>query len=84
MKFDHRDIMTRAWAKRHSLRIPFADALHIAWMEAKIAAARYNVYGQSFGASPVLIAACASHDRAGELEWMHKYRFDRLWRVKVA
>lgn len=78
MKFNRSEIMKAAWKKFNRFDLTFAQALHLAWAEAKMAAARYNVYGEDFGCERVLIASGVTQDRAGELEWFHKTRYDRI------
>ena len=43
-----------------------------------MAAARFNVYGVRFDGSRELLAGGVSFDRAGEIEWMNKYRLERV------
>ena len=84
MKFNRSEIMKAAWNKVRRFGMAKSTALRLAWYEAKIAAQTYNVYGESFGMeAPVLIASGVSFDRAGEIEWLNKYRYDRIT-VKAA
>ena len=79
MKYDRRVIMTAAWAKHRHTALTFAQALRLAWAEARMAAARYNVYGERFGMeAPELIASAVTQEHAGQLEWWHKCRYDRI------
>ena len=84
MKFDRSKIMKAAWRKFNHFDLTFSQALRLAWAEARMAAARYNVFGQCIGSEAVLIASGVNGDRAGELEWFHKCSFDRIWTVMVA
>ena len=84
MKFNRSQIMKTAWFKYTCCNLTFAQALKLAWAEAKMAAARYNVFGQSIGCEAVLIEGGVNADRAGELEWWNKTRYDRVWTVKAA
>ena len=84
MKYNRSEIMKAAWNKFNRFDLTFAQALKLAWAEAKMAAARYNVFGQSIGCEAVLIEGGVNADRAGELEWWNKTRYDRIWMVKVA
>lgn len=79
MKFNRRAIMTAAWAKYRRTSLTFAQALRTAWAEARMAAARYNVYGERFGMeAPELIACGVTQERAGELKWWNKCRYDHI------
>lgn len=84
MKFNRSQIMKTAWSKFRRFSITFAQALRMAWYEARIAAARYTVYGQRIGQESVVIASGVSNERAGELEWMNKCSYDRIWSVMAA
>lgn len=84
MKFNRSEIMKAAWRKFNRFDLTFAQALRLAWAESKMAAARYNVFGQCIGCDAVQIASGVNGDRAGELEWLHKCSFDRIWTVMVA
>ena len=49
--YDRRAIMTAAWLRfKHNRHFhgTFAEALHLEWINAKAAAARYDVWGDSF------------------------------------
>lgn len=79
MKFNRSEIMKAAWQKRTRFGMDMSTALRIAWMEAKQRMTKYNVYGERFGMDePELIAGGVSFDRAGEVEWLNKYRYDRI------
>lgn len=78
MKFNRTAIMQTAWKKYRRFDLTFAQALRLAWMEARLAAARFDVWGERFNANPVLIASGVTHDRAGELEWFYKTSYDRI------
>ena len=78
MKFNRSEIMKAAWKKFSRFDLTFAQALRLAWAEAKMKAARYDVWGESFNAHPVLIASGVTQDRAGELEWFYKTSYDRI------
>lgn len=82
--FNRSEIMKAAWNKFNRFDLTFAQALKLAWAEAKMATVRYNVFGQSIGCEAVLIEGGVNADRAGELEWWNKTRYDRIWMVKVA
>ena len=84
MKFNRSEIMTAAWRKYRFFSITFAQALRLAWVEAKLNGARFTLWGQRIGGRPELIASGVNDDRAGELEWLNKYRYDRIWRVMAA
>ena len=81
MKFDRRAIMKAAWAKYRRTVLTFPQALHLAWVDARFAAMRFNVFGQRIGGEPVLIAEAVDNDRAGSLEWFWKCSYDRIWRT---
>jgi hypothetical protein len=79
MKYNRREIMKNAWFKVRRFNMTMKDAMRIAWYEAKKAAQRFNVYGESFYMdTPVLIASGVSFDRAGEIEWQNKCRFANI------
>ena len=78
MKFNRSAIMQTAWKKYRRFDLTFAQALRLAWVEARLAAARFDVWGESFNAHPVLIASGVTQDRAGELEWFYKTSYDRI------
>ena len=84
MKFNRSEIMKAAWCKCRRFDITFAQALRLAWMQDRLAATRYNVWGECFNGAPVLIASGVTDDRAGELEWLNKCCYDRLWRTTAA
>lgn len=78
MKYDRRAIMKAAWHKHNRFGIHMSAALRMAWYDARKAAARFNVYGVRFDGSRELLASGVDFDRAGEIEWMSKYRFERI------
>ena len=79
MKYNRREIMKNAWNKIRRFGMSMKNALRVAWYEAKKAAQRFDVYGESFYMeAPVLIASGVNFDRAGEIEWQNKYRFDNI------
>lgn len=80
MKFNRTAIMQTAWKKHRRFDLTFAQALRLAWMEAKMAAARFDVWGQCIGGEPELIASNVGDERASELEWLKKPLYDRVWR----
>ena len=84
MKFNRTAIMQNAWKKYRRFALTFAQALRFAWAEAKLEAARFDVWGQCFNSAPVLIAKGVDNYRAGELEWLKKSSYDRIWRVMAA
>lgn len=83
MKFDRSAIMKTAWHYHRRFGQSMKLALSRAWREAKIAMKRYNVIGESFGCADVVIAEGVTYERAGELEWFNKCRFDNII-IKVA
>lgn len=75
--FNRSQIMKTAWHYRrfgHSMQL----AMSRAWREAKMALARYNVIGQRFGRDDEIIASAVTYERAGELEWFNKCRYDNV------
>ena len=85
MKFNRSEIMKAAWKKFNRFDLTFAQALHLAWAEAKLAAMRFNVWAESFGMSePVLLGGNLTNDEAEELVYWKKSRYDRVWTVKAA
>ena len=84
MKYDHRQIMTAAWNKARRTGIPFASALRMAWYEAKAAVQRVDVYGiRIYDNSRERLAKSVTYEEAGRVEWLNKYRFDRI-EIKAA
>lgn len=77
--FNRREIMTTAWTKHRRFGIPFAQALRLAWYEAKRDVARYTVIGVRLatGAETVL-GDGLTFDQAGELEWQLKCQYDAI------
>lgn len=76
--FNRSQIMKIAWNYRRRFGHSMQQAMSRAWREAKMALARYNVIGQRFGREDELIAAGVTYQRAGELEWFNKCRFDNV------
>lgn len=68
--YDRRAIMKAAWNKFNRFDLTFAQALRMAWMEAKDAAPIWSVYGDG-----KLIASGLTFNRAGELEDMYKFNY---------
>jgi len=84
MKYNKSEIMTRAWAIYRRYNVSFADALRKAWKEAKIAALRYDVYGENmFYGQRKLLLANATHEEARKCEWYNKNSYDMI-EIKVA
>ena len=82
--YNRREIMTTAWTKHRSFGIPFAQALRLAWYEAKRDVARYTVIGVRLatGAETVL-GDGLTFDQAGELEWQLKCQYDAIRVVEM-
>lgn len=79
MKYDRREIMRAAHRKCRHFDLTFSQALHLAWVEAKLAASRYNVYGENIASdSRHLLASGVDWDEAGRTEWYNKYCYDRI------
>lgn len=79
MKYNRSEIMRTAHRKYSSFTLTFAQALHMAWAEARMKAARYNVYGERFGMDGmVLIVGNVDMKHAAEIEEMNKCRYDRI------
>lgn len=77
MKFNRSEIMKTAWRKFTHFDLTFAQALHLAWAEAKLAAMRFNVWGENFGMEePVLLGSNLTNDQAEELRYWKKYQYD--------
>ena len=81
--FDRSAIMKTAWHYHRRFNHSMQTALSRAWREAKMAMKRYTVIGESFGRADEVIAEGVTFERAGELEWFNKCRFDRIT-IKVA
>ena len=83
--YNRSEIMKAAWYKYRHFDITFAQALRLAWVDARQAAARYNVYGERFGMTdPELIESGVDAERVAYLKDLHEYRYDRVWTVKAA
>lgn len=76
--FDRRQIMKTAWHYRRRFGHSMQLAMSRAWREARMTLARYNVIGQRFGREDEIIASGVTFERAGELEWLNKCRFDNV------
>lgn len=77
--YNRREIMTTAWTKHRRFGVPFAQALRLAWYEAKQRVARYTVIGVRLatGAETVL-GDGLTFDEAGRVEWYNKCRYDAI------
>ncbi len=77
--YNRREIMTTAWTKYRCFCITFAQALRLAWYEAKRDVARYTVVGVRIatGAETVL-GEGLTFDEAGRVEWYNKCRYDAI------
>lgn len=75
--YNRREIMTATWIKYRRFGISFAQALRLAWYEAKRDAARYTVIGVRIatGAETVL-GEGLTYEEAGRTEWYNKCRYD--------
>ena len=84
MKYNRSEIMKAAWRNYRRYSITFAEALRMAWYEAKKAAARYNVYGKRIhDESVVLLLANATDSAAQECKYTNRFRFDAI-QIKAA
>ncbi|MDD6041955.1 MAG: hypothetical protein PUD63_12305 [Clostridia bacterium] len=81
--FDRSRIMKTAWHYHRRFGQGMKQALSLAWREAKAALIRYNVIGQRFGREDEIIARGVTYERAGELEWFHRCRYDHI-RLEMA
>lgn len=77
--YNRREIMNTAWTKYRRSGVPFAQALRLAWYEAKRDVARYTVIGVRIatGAETVL-GDGLTFDEAGRVEWYNKHRYDAV------
>lgn len=82
--FNRSEIMKKAWHYHRRFGQSMKLALSRAWREAKAALIRYNVIGQRFGREDEIIASGVTYERAGELEWFNKCRYDNIKLVKAA
>lgn len=82
--FNRSEIMKKAWHYHRRFGQSMKLALSRAWREAKAALIRYNVIGQRFGREDEIIAKGVTYERAGELEWFNKCRYDHIYLVKAA
>ena len=79
MKYNPSEIMRAAHYKRRCFDMTFAQALHLAWVDAKAKAARYNVYGERFGMDGMqLLAGDVDYREAERTQWYNMCRFDRI------
>ena len=83
MKFNRSEIMKTAWKKFNRFNLTFAQALRLAWVEAKLAVTRFNVYGERFSEEPVLLGSNLTSDQAEELKYWQKCYYDFIT-IKVA
>lgn len=75
--FNRREIMTTAWTKYRRSGIPFAQALRLAWYEAKRDAARYRVIGVRLATgTETVLGEGLTFEEAGRTEWYNKCRYD--------
>ena len=70
MKYNRSEIMKAAWRKFRRFDLTFAQALRMAWMEARDAAPIWAVYGDG-----KQIASGLTYDRAGALREMIKFDY---------
>lgn len=78
--YDRRAIMKAAWFRfkynRH-FHGTFAEALHLEWINAKAAAARYDVWGDNFrDAQAVLLASNLTYAEAESVIHLRKFDYD--------
>ncbi len=77
--YNRREIMKAAWHKVRRYCMTLSTALRLAWYEAKQAAPIWRLYGERiYKEGRELIASGLTGDKAAELEWMLKTRYDRL------
>jgi len=77
--FNRSEIMKAAWKKVRMFGIDMAKAMKLAWLEAKNAAPIWNVYAEGFSFDgTVVLGEGLTYERACEVEWLHKYRYDRI------
>ena len=76
--YNRREIMDRAWGLyRTCKKVTFADALRMAWREARMALVRYNVYGENiYNGRRELLLSNATDEAAQQCKWMNKSRYD--------
>ena len=68
--YNRSEIMKNALRKHHRFGWRMADALRVAWMEAKDALPIWGVYGDG-----EKLADGLTYERAGQLQDMYKYRY---------
>ena len=77
--YNRREIMKAAWRKVRRNGMTLSTALRLAWYEAKQAAPIWRLYGERIGMEGrELIAGNLTSDKAGELQWLYKTRYDRV------
>lgn len=77
--YDRRAIMTAAWFRfKHNRHFhgTFAEALHLEWINAKQAAARYDVWGDSFNGSLRKLASDVDGTEAARVAELWRTTFD--------
>lgn len=77
--YDRRAIMTAAWFRfKHNRHFhgTFAEALHLEWINAKQAAARYDVWGDSFNGSLRKLASGVDGTEAARVAELWRTTFD--------
>lgn len=85
MKFNRSEIMTAAWRICRRQGFAFAQALRMAWYQAKAAVQSYDVYGERiYDGSRERLASGVTYDEAGHIEWLNKHRFDNVYHVLAA
>lgn len=80
MKYNRKEIMAAAWGKyRRCCCISFAEALRLAWVDAKAANRRYTVTGyRIYNDTVTVLCTDCTWDEAGETEWRQKYAYDHI------
>jgi hypothetical protein len=75
--FNRSEIMKTAWKKFDRFDITFAQALRMAWYEAKKAVPKYVVYSeQLFNGKRLVLASGINYEKACMLKEHLQYRYD--------
>ena len=75
--FNRSEIMKAAWKNFDRFDITFAQALRLAWYDAKKAVAKYIVYGeQLFNGNRLVLASGVTYEKACMLKEHLQYRYD--------
>ena len=81
MKYNRSEIMKAAWMRfKHNRYFngTFAESLHLEWSKAKQAAARYDVWGDSFNGELKKLASGVTDEEAAKIADLWRTDFDYI------